>query len=140
MSATRPRSLSCPPTTATPPATAGPPTSARKITRRTWLGCVLLGAQVVALAACGGDDEDDAQQPRAAPPHRRLLCRRISRESVVLTLAASRGGGPAFDAIRQWNEGNIPGVPDNVELQDAKLTYSTSGNLKTRQDAVSHCP
>ena len=27
------------------------------------------------------------------------------------------------EAVRQWNEGNIPGVPDNVELQDAELTF-----------------
>ena len=26
--------------------------------------------------------------------------------------------------VRQWNEGNIPGVPDNVELQDAEADLS----------------
>ena len=106
------------------------------MTRRELLGRTLMGAQVTLLAACGGDDEDEAEQPRAAPTAPQASVPKLSRESVVLTLAASRGGGPTFDAIRQWNEGNVPGVPDNVELQDAKLTYSTSGNLKTTQDAL----
>ena len=95
-----------------------------------------MGAQITLLAACGGDDEDEAEQPRAAPTAPQASVPKLSREAVVLTLATSRGGGPMFDAIRQWNEGNIPGVPDNVELQDAKLTYSTSANPKPTQDAV----
>ena len=106
------------------------------MTRRELLGRTLLGAQVTLLAACGGDDEDEVEQPRAAPTAPQASVPKLSREPIVLTLAASRGGGPTFDAIRQWNEGNVPGVPDNVELQDAKLTYSTSGNLETTQDAL----
>ena len=106
------------------------------MTRRKLLGRTLMGAQVILLAACGGDDEDDAEQPRAAPTAPQASVPKLSRESVILTLAASRGGGPLWEAVRQWNEGNIPGVPDNVELQDAELTFSTSANPKPTQDAV----
>ena len=89
------------------------------MTRRELLGRTLLGAQVILLAACGGDDEDEAEQPRAAPTAPQASVPKLSRESVVLTLAASRGGGPMREAVRQWNEGNIPGVPDNVECAPA---------------------
>ena len=106
------------------------------MTRRKLLGRTLMGAQVILLAACGGDDEDDAEQPRAAPTAPQASVPKLSRESVILTLAASRGGGPLWEAVRQWNEGNIPGVPENVELQDAELTFSTSANPKPTQDAV----
>ena len=95
-----------------------------------------MGAQVTLLAACGGDDEDEAQEPRAAPTAPQASVSKLSREAVVLTLATSRGGGPMRDAIRQANEGEIPGVPDSVELQDAGLTFSTSGNLEASQDAL----
>ena len=94
------------------------------MTRRELLGRMLMGAQVILLAACGGDDEDEAEQPRAAPTAPQASAPKLSRESVVLTLAASRGGGPMREAVRQWNEGNIPGVPDNVELQDAEADVS----------------
>ena len=106
------------------------------MTRRKLLGRTLMGAQVILLAACGGDDEDDAEQPRAAPTAPQASVPKLSRESVILTLAASRGGGPLWEAVRQWNEGNIPGVPENVELQDAELTFSTSANPIPTQDAV----
>ena len=108
----------------------------RGLTRREWLGRGLLGVQLLLLAACGGDDEDEAEQPRAAPTAPQASVPKLSRESEILTLATSRGGGPLREAVRQWNEGNIPGVPDNVELQDAKLAFSSSGNLKSTQDAV----
>ena len=106
------------------------------MTRRELLGRTLMGAQVTLLAACGGDDEDEAEQPRAAPTAPQASVPKLSRETVVLTLATSRGGGPLREAVRQWNEGNIFGVPDNVELQDAGLTFSTSGNLEASQDAL----
>jgi hypothetical protein len=127
MSAMRPRSLSCPPTSATPPTTPGlPPTSARIFTRRTWLGCVLLGAQVVALAACGGDDEDDAQQPRAAPEAPQASVPKLAREPVTLTLGAMlvEFAPVVGKAIEQWNRGELPGASEGIQLQRITIRIS----------------
>ncbi len=120
MTATRPRTLSCPPTTATPPTTPGlPPTSARKFTRRTWLGCVLLGAQAAALAACGGDDEDEAEQPRAAPEAPQASVPKLAREPVTLTLGAMlvEFAPVVGKAIEQWNRGELPGASESIQLE-----------------------
>ncbi len=111
-------------------------TFAKEITRRELLRRTFLGTQILLLASCGGDDEVEVEQPRAAPTAPQGSLTDPSREQEILTLATSRGGGPLWEAVRQWNEGNIPGVPDNVELQDAKLAFSRSGNLDTTQDAV----
>ena len=120
MTATRPRTLSCPPTT------PGPPTSARKFTRRTWLGCVLLGAQAVALAACGGDDEDDAQQLRAAPEAPQASVPKLAREPVTLTLGAMlvEFAPVVGKAIEQWNRGELPGASEGIQLQRITIRIS----------------
>ena len=131
MSATRPRSLSCPPTTATLPTTPGlPPTSARKFTRRTWLGCVLLGAQVVALAACGGDDEDEAEQPRAAPEAPQASAPKLAREPVTLTLGAMlvEFAPVVGKAIEQWSRGELPGASEGIQLQRITIRISPHGS------------
>ena len=126
MTATRPRTLSCPPTTATPPTTAEPAPSARKFTRRAWLGCVLVGAQVVALAACGGDDEDDAQQPRAAPEAPQASVPKLAREPVTLTLGAMlvEFAPVVGKAIEQWNRGELPGASEGIQLQRITIRIS----------------
>ena len=114
MSATRPWSLSC------------PPTSARKITRRTWLGCVLLGAQAVALAACGGDDEDEAEQPRAAPEAPQASVPKLAREPVTLTLGAMlvEFAPVVGKAIEQWNRSELPGASEGIQLQRITIRIS----------------
>ena len=126
MTATRPRTSSCPPATATPPATAGPPTTAGKVTRRTWLGYALIGAQVVALAACGGDDEDDAQQPRAALEAPQASVPKLAREPVTLTLGAMlvEFAPVVGKAIEQWNRGELPGASEGIQLQRITIRIS----------------
>ena len=45
-----------------------------------------------------------------------------------------------LEAIRQLNEGRVADAPANIELQDAELTFSSTGNLEATQDAVAACP
>lgn len=111
-------------------------TIAKRLTRREWLGRMLLGAQLLLLAACGGDDEDDDQEARAAPTAPQGSVPQPSREKEIVTLAMFRRQGPMLGAIRQLNEGRVAGVPANIELQEAKLTFSSTGNLEATQDAV----
>ena len=106
------------------------------LTRREWLGRGLLGVQLLLLAACGGDDEESVEQPRAAPTAPPDSLPKPSREQEILTLAMFRRIGPMWEAIRQWNEGNVTGALDNVAIQDADLAFSTTGNLESTQDAV----
>ncbi len=111
-------------------------TTEKRLTRREWLGGALLGAQLLLLAACGGDDEDDDQEARPAPTAQQGSVPQPSREKEILTLAMFRRGGPMTEAIRHLNEGRVADVPDNIELQDAELTFSSTGNLEATQDAV----
>ena len=122
MTATRPRTLLCPPTTA-----GLPPTSARKFTRRTWLGCVLLGAQAAALAACGGDDEDEAEQPRAAPEAPQASVPKLAREPTTLTLASMlvEFGSVVGKAVDEWNSGEFPGASEDIRLERLTIQISS---------------
>ncbi len=98
------------------------------MTRRQLLECLLLGTQVLALAACGGDDEDDAEQPRAAPEVPQASVPKVAREPVTLRLAAvlDRHGTSVGDAIERWNAGEVPGAPEDVQLQRVKIGISWS--------------
>ena len=98
------------------------------MTRRQLLERLLLGTQVLALAACGGDDEDDAQQPRAAPDAPQASVPKVAREPVMLRLAAvlDRHGTSVGDAIERWNAGEVPGAPEDVQLQRVKIGMSWS--------------
>ena len=109
--------------------------TARQFTRREWLGRALLGAQLLLLAACGGDDEDDDQEARAAPTAAQDAVPQPSKDKETLTLAMFRRQGPMLEAIRHVNEGRVADVPANIELQDAELTFSSTGNLEATQDA-----
>lgn len=100
------------------------------MTRRELLGGVLLGAQVVLLAACGGDDDEDADQPRApdapqasAPEAPQASVPRVSREPVTLRLAATLDGyaRAVDDAIERWNAGAVPGAPEDVQLERVRI-------------------
>ncbi|MCY4437741.1 MAG: extracellular solute-binding protein [Chloroflexi bacterium] len=93
------------------------------MTRRELLGSALLGAQVLLVAACGGDDEDDAEQPRAAPEAPQASVPQVAREPVTLKVAAvlDRHGNSVGDAIERWNEGGVPGAPEDVRLQRVKI-------------------
>ena len=104
MTATRPRSLSCPPPTATPQTAATPQTTARKVTRRAWLGYALIGAQVVALAACGGDDDNEeaeatARRADGAAGLRAEALKRIGSSDAcrVSRRGSDAGGSPAVE-------------------------------------------
>ncbi len=110
-------------------------TTAKRLTRREWLGRALLGAQLLLLAACGGDDEDDDQEARAAPTALQDAVPQPSKDKETLTLAMFRRQGPMLEAIRHVNEGRVADVPANIEMQEAKLTFSTTGNLEATQDA-----
>lgn len=110
-------------------------TTTERLTRREWLGRTLLGAQLLLLAACGGDDVDDDQEARAAPTAAQDAVPQPSKDKETLTLAMFRRQGPMLEAIRHVNEGKVADVPANIELQEASLTYSTTGNLEATQDA-----
>lgn len=113
-------------------------TTAKRLTRREWLGRTLLGAQLLLLAACGGDDEDDEEQPGAAPTAPRASLPQPKRERTSLTVAAMySGAGRIKDAIRRWNLGEIGGAADDLELQDAEISVSLSGILEADQVAFS---
>ncbi len=105
---------------------------AKRLTRREWLGGALLGAQLLLLAACGGDDEDDYQEAPAAPQG---SVPQPSKDKEILTIAMFRRQGPMLEAIRQLNEGRVADIPANIELQDAELTFSATGNLEATQEA-----
>ena len=98
------------------------------MTRRGLLGRTLIGAQVLLLAACGGDDEDEAQQPRAAPEAPQASVPKVARDPVTLRLAAvlDRHGNSVGDAIERWNEGGVPGAPEDVRLQRVKIGIAWS--------------
>ena len=115
-------------------------TFAKEITRRELLRRTFLGTQILLLASCGGDDEVEVEQPRAAPTAPPGSLTDPSREQEILTLAMLRRIGPIWEAIRQWNEGNVTGALDNVAIQDADLAFSTTGNLEVTQDAVAARP
>ena len=96
------------------------------MTRRQLLERLLLGTQVLALAACGGDDDDEAEAPRAAPTAPQASEPRVAREPVMLRLAAvlDRHGTSVGDAIERWNAGEVPGAPEDVQLQRVKIGIS----------------
>ncbi len=104
------------------------PTLARKVTRRTWLGYALLGAQAVALAACGGDDdEDDAQQPRTAPEAPQASVPKPARETTTLTLASMlvEFGSVVGKAVDEWNRGEFPGASEEILLERLTIQISS---------------
>ena len=86
------------------------------VSRRELLGRTVLGVQILLLAACGGDDEDDAEQPRAAPTAPQASVPKLAREPVTLRLASVQDqfAGVVERSIKQWNEGGVPGAPEDV--------------------------
>ena len=89
------------------------------VSRRELLGRTVLGVQILLLAACGGDDEDDAEQPRAAPTAPQASVPRVTKEQIKVRLASVMD---QFDrvvrsAIEQWNEGGVPGAPEDALLE-----------------------
>lgn len=107
------------------------------ITRREWLSSALVGAQLLLLAACGGDDDDDTELSPAAPTPDQTSQSQPKREQKTLTVAAMfTGRGPLEEATRRWNQGDLAGSADDLELQDAGLSFSISGNLERDQTAL----
>ena len=106
------------------------------MTRREWLSSAFFGAQLMLLAACGGDGEDDAEQPQAAPTSDRASLPQPKRERATLAVAALfTGRMPLREATRRWNEGDLAGSADDIELKGAGLSFSLSGNLEADQAA-----
>ena len=98
------------------------------MTRREMLGGVVLGAQVLLLAACGGDDENDAEEPRAAPEATQATVPKVARAPVTLRLAAmlDRYANAVGDAIERWNEGAVPDAPADVQLQRVRINVAST--------------
>lgn len=108
------------------------------VTRRAWLGQAFIASQILILAACGGDDEDEGEEPRAAPTAPRASQPQPKRERVILTVAAMYGARAQIrEAIRRWNQGELNGAADDLELLDAEVSVSISGNLESDQTALS---
>ena len=91
------------------------------VSRRELLGRTVLGVQILLLAACGGDDEDEAEQPRAAPEAPQASVPKLASEPVTLRLASVQDqfAGVVERSIKQWNEGGVPGAPEDVLLERA---------------------
>ena len=108
------------------------------MTRREWLSGTIIGAQILLLAACGGDDEDDGEEPRAAPTAPRASLTQPKKERATLTVTAMYGGGAQIrEAIRRWNLAELDGAAEDLELQEAGISASISGNLERDQAAFS---
>ena len=93
------------------------------VSRRELLGRTVLGVQILLLAACGGDDDDneEAEAPRAAPTAPQASVPKLAREPVTLRLASVQDqfASVVERSIEQWNEGGIPGAPEDVLLERA---------------------
>ena len=93
------------------------------VTRRELLGRTVLGLQILLLAACGGDDDenDEAEAPRAAPTAPQASVPKLAREPVTLRLASVQDqfAGVVERSIKLWNEGGVPGAPEDVLLERA---------------------
>ena len=107
------------------------------MTRRELLGSVLLGAQVVLLAACGGDDDENEDQPRAAPQASapeapQASVPKAAPTPVTLRLAAvlDQHAMAVGNAIERWNEGGVPDAPEGVQLQRVQI------NLRQTRDPL----
>ena len=108
-----------------------------KVTRRAWLGSAFIASQMLVLAACGGDD-DDKEEPRAAPTAPRASQPPPKQERTTLMVAALYYGARAIgEAIRRWNLGELDGAAGDLELQDAEISVSLSGNLEHDQAELS---
>lgn len=103
-----------------------PMSEARTLSRRAWLSCLLVGAQVVALAACGGDDEDEAERPRAAPTAPQAAVP-PAREPTTLTVASMLFEFTAVvdRAVDEWNRGEFPGASEEIRLERHTIQISS---------------
>lgn len=93
------------------------------MTRRELLGRTFLGAHLLLLAACGGDDDEDEDQPRTAPEAPQASVPKAARTPVTLRLAAmlDQHAMAVGNAIERWNEGGVPGTPEDVQLQRVQI-------------------
>ena len=90
------------------------------VSRRELLGRTVLGVQILLLAACGGDDDnEEAEAPRAAPTAPQASVPKLASEPVTLRLASVQDqfAGVVDRSIVQWNEGGVPGAPEDALLE-----------------------
>ena len=90
------------------------------VSRRELLGRTVLGVQILLLAACGGDDDnEEAEAPRAAPTAPQASVPKLASEPVTLRLASVQDqfAGVVDRSIEQWNEGGVPGAPEDALLE-----------------------
>ncbi len=108
------------------------------MTRREWLGNMLLGGAVALLASCGGD-EDEEPPPDAEPTPRTGNVVAAAKEPQALRLAwlehpnAVNPPKPSIlgrEALRGWNDGSIPGRPDESTLEHTPIPLKRDENQR----------